>query len=242
METEIPAKKPTRKSIQPRPPAERAVLTAVRDMVRAYTRHHGDLEVDHALMSTNFTISLRVNEDDQGKMVGGGGGNIWALQHLFKVIGLRMGKRLRLTLEKPRRGQQEPLDPFRPNPNFNHGPLAEMLARTLSLMISEPMKLLVADVSDETHFEIVPGAKDLELFRGDTTLAFRNLLTAIGKSNGRRMSFFLSDPDAIEDKPPAPKEEPPAMEIFIDGEAPTAPMDAVEEEAIQRGFQPGDLR
>jgi predicted RNA-binding protein YlqC (UPF0109 family) len=231
----------SRRTIKPRLPTERSVLTALRDLMRAYTRHHEDLDIDHALMSGNFPISVRANDDDQGKLVGGGGSNIWALQFIFKVIGLRMGKRLKVTLLSPTKGKQGELTPFAPKPDFNHGPIADLLERILGMMISQPMRLNVADIAEETQFEIVPADEDLPLFRGDGTHAFQNLVTAIGKSQGRKMVFNLAAPVAL--AAPVRNGLTGALDSSLTDLPPQAPQvsaplpeDAIEAEARERGY------
>lgn len=192
------------------------VIDLLGALTRAYTHHHNDLAVCGAKMAGSIALSVQGNKDDHGRLVGIQGMNIWALQTIFTRIGRKMGLPVRLTLLAPTVGTQQPVVPFASDPSFKHGATTALLQRVLAYALAYSYDLLIADVGDNTHYEITVSDDELPIVRGDLVDALHNIFHAIGKNRGRIIHLSLNDPEAppVIDRPQpmTPAETPPPVQ------------------------------
>ena len=167
------------------------VINLLRDVIMAYTHHHNDLQIEGASMGGSIALGIRSNLDDYGRLVGYAGGNIWALTVIFGRVGERMRKPVRVSLFKSKVGTEEPRQPFAPDANFNHGPTTALLKRVLAMSLSHPFRLSVAQVGDDTHYEIDPSNAEFNV-QGDYIKAIRNIFVAVGRNRGRTIYVHLA--------------------------------------------------
>ena len=78
------------------------MIDLVKYLVTQIVDNPDDITLDENVDETNtHIITLNVNPDDMGKVIGKGGKIISAIRELLKVKAIKQGKRVRLTLQDP---------------------------------------------------------------------------------------------------------------------------------------------
>lgn len=202
------------------------------DLVRAFTRHHKELEIKSGKVGNKLIITVECHADDHPKLVGKDGRQIWAIKRLFEiVIARRICKTVEVSLLPPTRGKRLPTPEFRYNPNWDRAPFEALLIRTLKISLSLPFQVRFVQITNQTGVELAVNPLELESARGSMTDAIRNIFKAIGRHDGRDIHFELADetPDVAPDLG--------SLDVVRDkSRPPSMPVDEIEQEARDRGL------
>ena len=87
------------------------MIDLVKYLVTQIVDNPDDITLDENVDETStHIITLTVNPDDMGKVIGKGGKIISAIRELLKVKAIKQGKRVRLTLQDPADQSAPPQD------------------------------------------------------------------------------------------------------------------------------------
>lgn len=177
--------KPTIIRCTPEAPTGDKLLEFLPELLRAYTIHHKHLEIEGAQLSSSIAITVRCDQDDNGRLLGSGAANLWALQTICKFIGRRMQRHVHISLLPPAVGRKGKARNFEPDADFDHEPTTAMLKRVLAMAIPRPFDIAISEFGVITEYEIRPSDMDRLWVRGDLTAAVENIFHATGKVRGR---------------------------------------------------------
>lgn len=87
-------------------PADKEFLEFV---VKALVDRPEDVKIERKVDEMGVLLSLRVNSEDMGQIIGKGGATARAIRNLVRIIGLKNHARVNLKIEEPvgRKSQQE---------------------------------------------------------------------------------------------------------------------------------------
>lgn len=74
-------------------------------VVKALVDHPNDVKVDRKVDEMGVLISVKVNPEDMGSIIGRRGDTARAIRSLVRVIGLRNNARVNLKIEEPEGGR-----------------------------------------------------------------------------------------------------------------------------------------
>ena len=171
----------------------------VSQVVKAFTDHHDDLEIQVTALGNILIIGIRAHASETPRIIGQQGRHVAALQTILGRVGKIIGRRIRLEIREAIKGEKSKLLPYRPNPDWTPGPMTELL------------RLLLAATTGDTDVEIaLERANGAAMFRLDATsramttldndpelvTALDRILVAIGRQQGQQV--FLEAATLIE--------------------------------------------
>ena len=91
------------------------MIELVKFIVSNIVDHPDDIKIEKNVDQSGTTIiTLNVNPEDMGKVIGKGGKIISAVRELVKIKAIKLGKRVRLILEDPDKPQPDLTQPETP--------------------------------------------------------------------------------------------------------------------------------
>lgn len=88
--------------------AEYADQTFLEFVVKSIVDHPEDVKIERKLDEMGVLLSLRVNRQDMGQVVGRGGSTAQAIRSLLKIVGIKNSSRVNLKIEEPEGGRRAP--------------------------------------------------------------------------------------------------------------------------------------
>ncbi|RLC40214.1 MAG: RNA-binding protein [Candidatus Nealsonbacteria bacterium] len=76
-------------------------------VVKALVDHPEDVKIERKVDEMGVLLSLRVNPEDMGQIVGKGGATARAIRNLVRIVGLKNHARVNLKIEEPVGGKAE---------------------------------------------------------------------------------------------------------------------------------------
>jgi len=76
-------------------------------VVKALVDHPDDVKVERKVDEMGVLLSLRVNAEDMGQIIGKGGSTARAIRNLVRIVGLKNHARVNLKIEEPVGGKAE---------------------------------------------------------------------------------------------------------------------------------------
>lgn len=74
-------------------------------VVKALVDHPSDVQVSRGVDEMGVLLSLKLNAEDMGKIIGREGNTVKAIRSLLRVIGLKNKARVNLRIEEPEGGR-----------------------------------------------------------------------------------------------------------------------------------------
>ena len=74
-------------------------------IVKALVDHPDDVKVDRKVDEMGVLLSLKVNSEDMGQIIGKEGSTARSIRNLVRIIGLKNNARVNLKIEEPEGGQ-----------------------------------------------------------------------------------------------------------------------------------------
>lgn len=137
-------------------------------------------------------IIADVEQAEQGKIIGGGGGNVEALRLVIALCGRKTGHPHGLRIVEKERQHNEPM-PFIPNLDWQPSWLQEIAQQTADAMFLKPARAEVTDTDDGRTrlLFIISGAEPRPVPDTSVETALTNLFRGIGYANGRKVNVSL---------------------------------------------------
>ena len=77
-------------------------------LIKALVDNPGDVKVDRKVDEMGVLLSLKVNSEDMGQIIGKAGATAKAIRSLVRVVGLKNHARVNLKIEEPEGGSRPP--------------------------------------------------------------------------------------------------------------------------------------
>ena len=77
-------------------------------MVKSLVDHPDDVKVDRKVDEMGVLLSLHVNAQDMGQVVGRQGATAKAIRSLLRIVGIKNSSRVNLKIEEPEGGTRAP--------------------------------------------------------------------------------------------------------------------------------------
>ena len=77
-------------------------------IVKGIVNHPDEVKVDRTVDEMGVLITLRVNPEDMGALIGRAGSTARAIRTLTRIVGLRNSARVNLKIEEPEGGKRAP--------------------------------------------------------------------------------------------------------------------------------------
>ena len=157
-------------------------------LIAAFTDHREAITVTMRELSFSVAYTIRVHDEDQGKVIGKGGLHIRAIKHLMQKAGKSVGLAIRVTLltDEERRNVGAP---FRSNPSYDPKPAVELLKSVVASLTGNP-SVVTAEKSDEAiYFQIALGSReDFNEFHtpDEMNMTTKAALEALWKAHGNK--------------------------------------------------------
>jgi len=74
-------------------------------VVKALVDHPGDVKIDRKVDEMGVLLSLKVNPEDMGQIIGRAGSTARAIRALVRIVGLKNQARVNLKIEEPEGGR-----------------------------------------------------------------------------------------------------------------------------------------
>lgn len=74
-------------------------------VVKALVDHPGDVKVDRGVDEMGVLLTLKVNPEDMGQIIGRAGSTARSIRNLVRIIGLKNHARVNLKIEEPAGGR-----------------------------------------------------------------------------------------------------------------------------------------
>jgi predicted RNA-binding protein YlqC (UPF0109 family) len=74
-------------------------------IVKALVDHPEDVQIERKVDEMGVLLSLKVNSEDMGQIVGRGGATARAIRSLVRIVGLKNHARVNLKIEEPEGGR-----------------------------------------------------------------------------------------------------------------------------------------
>ncbi len=74
-------------------------------IVKALVDHPGDVKVDRKVDEMGVLLSLKVNSEDMGQIIGRAGATARSIRSLVRIVGLKNHARVNLKIEEPEGGR-----------------------------------------------------------------------------------------------------------------------------------------
>lgn len=75
-------------------------------VVKALVDHPEDVHVERKVDEMGVLLSLRINPQDMGQVIGRGGATAKSIRNLLRIIGLKNQARVNLKIEEPEGGRR----------------------------------------------------------------------------------------------------------------------------------------
>ena len=86
-------------------PVDEAFLEFI---VKTLVEHPNDVKIGRKVDEMGVLLSLKVNKEDMGQIIGRQGSTIRAIRNLLRIVGLRNHARVNLRVEEPEGGSANP--------------------------------------------------------------------------------------------------------------------------------------
>ncbi|MGC9031182.1 MAG: KH domain-containing protein [Minisyncoccia bacterium] len=70
-------------------------------IIKNLVDHQEDVQIDRKVDEMGVLLTLKVNVEDMGQIIGKGGSTIKAIRHLIRIVGLKNHARVNLKIEEP---------------------------------------------------------------------------------------------------------------------------------------------
>jgi hypothetical protein len=77
-------------------------------LIKSLVDHPGDVKVNRTVDEMGVLLSLKVNAEDMGQIIGRSGSTARAIRNLVRIIGLKNHARVNLKIEEPEGGRRAP--------------------------------------------------------------------------------------------------------------------------------------
>ena len=77
-------------------------------IIKALVDHPEDVKVERRVDEMGVLLSLRINPEDMGQVIGKGGATARSIRSLVRIIGLKSHARVNLKIEEPEGGRVAP--------------------------------------------------------------------------------------------------------------------------------------
>ncbi len=77
-------------------------------IIKALVDHPEDVKVDRKVDEMGVLLSLKVNSEDMGQIIGKEGSTARAIRNLVRIVGLKNHARVNLKIEEPEGGRAAP--------------------------------------------------------------------------------------------------------------------------------------
>ncbi len=77
-------------------------------VIKALVSHPEDVKVTRKVDEMGVLLSLKVNQEDMGQIIGRQGNTARAIRTLLRIIGLKNNARVNLKIEEPEGGRRSP--------------------------------------------------------------------------------------------------------------------------------------
>ncbi|HOK35375.1 MAG TPA: KH domain-containing protein [Candidatus Pacearchaeota archaeon] len=77
------------------------------NLVKALVDHPEDVKVERKVDEMGVLLSLKVNPEDMGQIIGRQGSTARAIRNLVRIVGLKNHARVNLKIEEPEGGRRE---------------------------------------------------------------------------------------------------------------------------------------
>jgi predicted RNA-binding protein YlqC (UPF0109 family) len=78
-------------------------------IVKGIVNHPDEVKVDRTVDEMGVLITLRVNPEDMGALIGRAGSTARAIRTLTRIVGLKNSARVNLKIEEPEGGRRAPI-------------------------------------------------------------------------------------------------------------------------------------
>jgi len=75
-------------------------------VVKAIVNHPDDVKIERKVDEMGVLLSLNVNREDMGTLIGKGGSTAKAIRTLIRIVGIRNNARVNLKIEEPEGGER----------------------------------------------------------------------------------------------------------------------------------------
>ena len=87
------------------PEKKPADLEFLEYVIKALVDHPDDVKIERKVDEMGVLLSLKVNPEDMGQIIGKGGSTARAIRNLVRIVGLRNRARVNLKIEEPEGGR-----------------------------------------------------------------------------------------------------------------------------------------
>ena len=77
-------------------------------VVKNLVDHPDDIKIERNVDEMGVLLTLKVNSEDMGQVIGRGGNTARALRTLLRIMGMKSHARVNLKIEEPEGGEKEP--------------------------------------------------------------------------------------------------------------------------------------
>lgn len=77
-------------------------------VVKGLVEHPDDVKVDRKVDEMGVLLTLKVNAEDMGQIIGKSGSTARAIRSLLRIVGLKNNARVNLKIEEPEGGRRAP--------------------------------------------------------------------------------------------------------------------------------------
>lgn len=74
-------------------------------IVKSLVDHPGDVKIDRKVDEMGVLLSLKINPEDMGQIIGREGSTAKAIRNLVRIVGLKNHARVNLKIEEPEGGR-----------------------------------------------------------------------------------------------------------------------------------------
>lgn len=82
-------------------------------VVRSIVDHADDVKVDRKVDEMGVLLTLKVNPEDMGQIIGRNGGTAKSIRTLLRIVGMRNNARVNLKIDEPEGGRGPRMDRMR---------------------------------------------------------------------------------------------------------------------------------
>jgi len=75
-------------------------------LIKALVDHPEDVKIDRRVDEMGVLLSLKVNPEDMGQIIGKAGATARAIRNLVRIVGLKSHARVNLKIEEPEGGRE----------------------------------------------------------------------------------------------------------------------------------------
>jgi predicted RNA-binding protein YlqC (UPF0109 family) len=157
-------------------------------LIASFTDHREAITVTMRELQFSVAYTIRVHDEDQGKVIGKGGLHIRAIKHIMTKAGASVGLAVRVTLltDEERRNVGAP---FWNNPDYDPKPAVELLKGFVGALVQYPAVVTAEKADEAIYFQIALGSQsDFTNFHtpDETGLTTKAALEALWKAYGNK--------------------------------------------------------